>query len=258
LKVTDFFFHPIVRPLEEGLFSVDTAVLQDYLATIKNKFNSLSINTGLLTIFSPNLVSWSECAFHDSIKLSVLLDFRSAGAFQVLEQYKASGIRALVFHPYLQKISQCDWPQIIKLAKYAEKMGFFFIICTAYGSKDIYACKVLPFVRSFAGSVNAPIVLAHCGGARILEAFLIADCYSNIFLETSFSLPYWKGSSVSDDIAFCMKKLGCNRWLYGSDAPFVDMQVAIREHMIFFEKYRFSDIEIEQIMGKNSTNYFEI
>ncbi len=258
MKITDFFFHPIAKVSEADLFQVDTKSLCDYLVDVDLSFDKLSISSGLLTVFSPHLIDWNKCAASDRVKFSVLLDFRNPNIFQKLDQYNQFGHKALVLHPYLQKITQSDWPRILCVAEYANKMGFFFIICTAYGSQDMYRYKVLPFVKEFAEGIDGSIVLAHCGGAKILEALLIADSHHNIFLETSFTLSYWNGSSIADDIAFAMKKLGSNRWLYGSDSPFIDFKKAIDDNINFLESRRFSDADIEQIMGKTACEYFEI
>lgn len=243
---------------ESDLFEVDTDSLKNYLIDADLSFDKLNINSGLLTVFSPNLIDWDKCLFPDRFKVSVLLDFRDINIFQILDRYKLLGIKALVLHPYLQKITQSDWSSITRIAEYAERIGFFFIICSAYGSNDIYRYQVLPFAKEFSETINAPIVLAHCGGAKILEALLIADSQKNIFLETSFSLSYWNGSTIADDIAFSMRKLGSNRWLYGSDAPFIDAKVAIDDHINFLQSRRFSDVDIEQIMGKTACEYFGI
>ena len=66
-------------------------------------------------------------------------------------------------------------------------------------------------------------------------------------METSFSLNYWIGSSVEQDIAFSIKKLGVERWLFGSDAPFIEIERAIKEQLNFFDKWKFSEKEIEKI-----------
>ncbi len=125
----------------------------------------------------------------------------------------------------------------------------FVILCTAYGSRKIYSHQSLPLAAAVAAEVDCPVVLAHCGGAKIVEAMLLADAYANIFLETSFTLPYWMGSSVETDIAFAIRKLGPERWLFGSDAPFVPMGNALAAHRDFFLKHDFSEYQIEQIMG---------
>ena len=43
--------------------------------------------------------------------------------------------------------------------------------------------------------VKAPIIALHAGGGKVVEAMSIGlDC-KNIYFDTSFSIPFWFGSS---------------------------------------------------------------
>jgi predicted TIM-barrel fold metal-dependent hydrolase len=44
-----------------------------------------------------------------------------------------------------------------------------------------------------------------------------------LYFDSSFTLSYWKGSSVEQDFAFAIKKLGGDRVLFGSDYPYSDV-----------------------------------
>jgi predicted TIM-barrel fold metal-dependent hydrolase len=63
------------------------------------------------------------------------------------------------------------------------------------------------------------IILAHSGGSRILDALLVAKANSNVYLDLSYSLLYYQGSSVLGDFLFAVKKIGAQRVIYGSDYP---------------------------------------
>jgi predicted TIM-barrel fold metal-dependent hydrolase len=117
----------------------------------------------------------------------------------------------------------------------------------------MYKYDNLKLVCAVADQVNnTPILVLHSGGNRVLEAMLIAAEKQNVFLETSFSLSYYKGSSVENDIAFAYKKIGVERVLYGSDFPYVSIQESINVHHQFLEKHSFSTNDIEKIMFKNA------
>ena len=49
------------------------------------------------------------------------------------------------------------------------------------------------------------IIFYHAGGCKILDAFIIAEMWTNVYLETSFSLSYWKKSSIENDLNFVIK-----------------------------------------------------
>lgn len=69
--------------------------------------------------------------------------------------------------------------------------------------------------------VDSPVILAHEGEPRILDAVASADVLSNVYLDASFSLMYLEGSSLIKDYAFGYQKLGADRWLWRSDREYV-------------------------------------
>lgn len=184
--------------------------------------------------------------------LSVLISLDSKEWKKRLE--RAHFYSAFVVHPYLQNITDDNINTLVDHLFLCKHLNLPIFICTAIGSEKMYKISPLKIASAIAESYTGPIILCHGGGLKVLEAMLIAQSYSNVYLDTSFSLPFWQGSSVEGDMAFAMKKTGEDRWLYGSDSPFVDEKKAINAHLQFFEKYDFSQKTINQIMGQNCTH----
>ena len=162
-----------------------------------------------------------------------------------------------VMHPYLQDL-QADKLSSLDACINADIIGRRPIfICTAIGSPKMYSIDPLKVASAVANKVSSPVVLAHAGGAKILEAMLIADAHAHVFLETSFSLPYWLGSSVEQDMAFALKKIGAHRFLYGSDAPFCSEQKALDAHDTFFKRHDIDAASIDKIMCTNAQGIFD-
>jgi len=65
------------------------------------------------------------------------------------------------------------------------------------------------------------MVLAHAGGYRLMDAFLVAKSNRGVYLDLSFTPVYFKGSSLAEDCGFLCKRLAPGRVLYGSDFPSV-------------------------------------
>ena len=257
MRIVDSFLHPVTLPSESALFSISAASLDADLPTIATRMATLGVERAMLVLFHPEALDHAQVGASNGFNLSLLADFRREDAFDRLADLARKGVRSITFHPYLQDIVHEDWPQALAVAREAERLGLFIAICTAFGSGKIYSIDVLPFAAAVAGSVTCPVVFAHCGGAKTLDALLIADAHPNVWLETSFSLSYWLGSSVEQDMAFAMRKLGAGRWLFGSDAPFVEMGKALTDHFEFFGQHRFADMEIEAIMGGNALRLLE-
>ena len=105
---------------------------------------------------------------------------------------------------------------------------------------------------------KSPIIILHSGGARIFDAMLIADACPNVFLETSFSLEYYKGCSLEKDMLYAYKKLGANKVIYASDYPAVGtLQESINNQINWLGQCDFSDTELEKVFFHNSMKIFK-
>jgi predicted TIM-barrel fold metal-dependent hydrolase len=65
------------------------------------------------------------------------------------------------------------------------------------------------------------MILAHAGGYKLMEGFIVAKSNPNVYLDVSFTPAYFQGSSVADDCGFLCRRLPAGRVLYGSDFPYV-------------------------------------
>ncbi len=197
--------------------------------------------------------------FFDEIAYTALVDFRRHDIFDYIEKAKHNGVNAIMFNSYLQKISDADFIEIIKICQFAEKLGLIICIDGSYGTSRMYAHDNLKLACFVADAVSkTPIVIVHSGGCRVIEAFLLADAKPNIWLDTSFSLPYYIGSSLEQDFAFVYKKMNAQKVLFGTDYPYQNSRNAIKIHKKFFNKYGFTNSEQEQIFYKNALELFQV
>ena len=156
-----------------------------------------------------------------NFSLVFLIDPLADDASALVEKIDDIGSLGVKFHPYVQRIGTPDHlPEIRSVMETVESRDLLTIIDCSYGGEHMYEVNGVKLGHTLAKTVDSPIVLAHGGGAKIHEAFLTADIFSNIYLDTSFSLPYWSGSSVEDDFAFAMEQMEMERWVWGSDRPF--------------------------------------
>ena len=110
----------------------------------------------------------------------------------------------------------------------------------SYGSLKMYDCDNLKLVAKIASEVvNTPIVILHSGGSRIFDAMLLVESAPNIFLETSFSLPYYIGSNIESDMAFAYKKIGPDKIIYASDYPYIQHDISLCTALEFFDRHNF-------------------
>lgn len=187
--------------------------------------------------------------------ITALIDFRRSDLDAYLELAKAQGVKALMVNSYLQQISDQDFLDVYKVFKFAAANNMIICIDGSYGTSKMYSYDNLKLACFIADLISeVPIIIIHSGGLRIKEAMLLAFDKQNVYLDSSFSLPFYLGSSLEQDYAFAYKKIGTNRVVYGSDIPYLNSKEAVNLHLQFFKKYKFSDEEIEGIMYGNAIN----
>lgn len=197
-------------------------------------------------------IQQAKLVYPDAV-FTALIDFRQSNPFEYIDRAHACGVTGIKFHSYIQKISDTDFSDCLKVAQYAESLGMFICIDASYGTTRMYKYDNLKLVGHLADFVSkVPIIILHSGSIRCFEAMLIAVEKQNVYLETSFSLPFYQGSSIEQDLAFVYRKVGCHRILYASDAPYVGVTESLECIQTFFEKHRFSTSEIENICYNNA------
>jgi predicted TIM-barrel fold metal-dependent hydrolase len=255
-KIIDMHLHLYSSPEVAKEGDWNSIILDKNLKSLTNSLKELSIKKGLVIILDTNFLTNKTAVAYlrnnrnklSNLSFCLMLDFRKAYFSHLLDLAKDLKVKAIKIHPYLQKIAPKDYEKVGKLAKKASALGFILVVDCSYGTKYLYDYNGIRLCAYLSNLISTPIIMAHSGGAQALEAFSLAADTTNLYLETSFSLDFWKGSSAEQDFAFAFKKLGSTRCLYGSDAPFVNIEDSIKTANEFFKKYKFSKKEINNIL----------
>lgn len=182
-----------------------------------------------------------------------LLDFRRDGLDATLDRLAAHGVNGIKFHSYVQRIDQAVFPLVLVAAKKAAMRGFFICIDASYGTTHMYDYDNLRLAALLIREIrNVPIVILHSGGVRLWDAMLLTLDGPNVYLETSFTLPYYIGSSIETDLAFIYRKIGIERVLFASDFPYIKLGEAIDCMDAFLERNKFSVGERDAIYSGNA------
>ncbi len=188
-----------------------------------------------------------------SATFTQLLDFRREGITTAVDRLVSAKVQGVKFHSYVQAIADTDIKLALSAAHVAAERGLFICVDTSYGSTYMYEHVNMKLAAEIAREIkNVPIILLHSGGAKRWEALLLADEVENVFLETSFSLPYYEGATIFDDFAFIYKKIGVERVLYASDHPAVSLTNAKSCMDRFIERYGFTQEESELMFHGNA------
>lgn len=183
-----------------------------------------------------------------SSSFTLLTDFRRGNLEEYVQQAHKRGFSFVKFHCYVQSIDESEFDQVVACARIAESLGMGICIDTSYGTTGLYKYDNMKLSAKVADAVKyVPIVLLHSGGARVMEAYLIADLCPNVYLETSLSIHFYEGSSVYNDLAFAYRKLGFDRILYASDFPYQKVDEALYTFERFCATTGIDDYDKEQM-----------
>jgi predicted TIM-barrel fold metal-dependent hydrolase len=163
------------------------------------------------------------------LRFSFLADFRKPDAEAVIEKAGSSGYRGIKLLNFEQKIVSADYGRVLAVAREAERLGMITTICATCGGLGMYDYDPLRLaVHLLKNGIKSPIVLAHGGGARVREATLLLDAAKNVYLDTSFTSTYWKGSIVIRELRDAIERFP-DRIMFGSDYPAVAYETALAD-----------------------------
>lgn len=257
-----FISHPDVNVVIEQDLNLTAEGIQEGFNFHKNEIaqceggNFLLFNTRLfnedVSPFFKSVNGYIKC-----IKYTALVDFRSDHIYDYINCLHAAGVHAIMFNSYLQQIAESDFRQVLQVCEYAAAKGLKICIDGSYGTSKMYTYDNMQLACFIADYIfKTPIIIVHAGGYRVIEAMLLAADKSNVWLDTSFSLPYYQHSSIEQDFAYVIKKMDYSRMVFGSDHPYIPFQEALSSHLSFFDKYMFTATQIEKLMYTNALELY--
>ena len=153
------------------------------------------------------------------------------------------------FHSAFQKIDNSQLDIIAEIAQIASEKKMFVMVDGSYGASNIYQYDNLKLLTFLCNKINTPVIFAHGGSLKVKEAMLVALENPHLYFDSSFTISYWKGSSIEQDFAFAIKKLGFDRFFFGSDYPLAEPQEEYRLQNDFLNKHGFSEKEKGMFFG---------
>ena len=165
------------------------------------------------------------------LRLSAAVDPRRASAAAEASQ---PGLDGIVLSPVHAGFGEevCGKPAWRKLVARLKKLGRPVFVTTAYGTPELYrydSLRVLARLLEDLGGA-CPVVALHGGGHRFRELALLADAHPRLSIDLSFTVRYYAGSSLENDWAWGLRKLGPARFLFGSDEPFASRDATLADY----------------------------
>jgi|TARA_B110000858_G_scaffold150095_1_gene170765 predicted TIM-barrel fold metal-dependent hydrolase len=263
MKIIDANIHLPETPNDLNEFDYNSFNVLKSIDNLESKLIKNRVVGGCVSILDIDFLKRNESVIVKRLKLLnlksvIMIDPNDSNWKENIDIAKKLGFIGIKFHAYKQRIDYSHDKKITEICKYASNISMLITICCSYGTKDLYKYNGVRIISEILNEVSTPILALHAGGKLVLDLMLIAEQSKNVYIETSFSLSYYLGSSIESDLAFAIKKLGSKQWMYGSDHPYIDMQISIEDTKKFLTKHQFNDIDIDNIMYSNGLNFFNI
>jgi len=255
MKISDAHLHLYPEPILEKEAAISNEPVDDLLGLLSRKLTKNGIGQGVVYLLDPKILSM-EFKLPDNIILASAINRNNY--LSDLEKASLKGIKIIKILPYDEKITKEIYPKIVEIAKTIKEKKMVLSICSTYGSKLLYETNGVELAAKIKSEVDLPIILAHGGGPKIFDSMTMALEYEDVFLDLSFSLKYWQGSSVIRDYAFAIKKLEGNRCFYGSDYPYVNFNESIDCFLEFMNEYKFSKKYRDRILCTNFEEFRKV
>lgn len=265
-RIVDVHTHLYAEPdysVESNLADFDVAeIAADYV----NRLETSPVDHAIAIVMDESLVldedALSELvAARDAsglFSLVFLVDPFAADAEARIERAAEAGAVGIKLHPYQQNMGDADdFPRVAKVLRTAERHDLVTIIDAAYGETQMYNYNGVRLGHSMAKVVDSPILLAHGGAVKVLDAFSTAVTFDNVYLDTSFSIPYWEGSSVVQDYVFAMEKMSMDKWMWGTDIPYMGLEESLEAAQSLLVENELTD-HADALFHENATALFDL
>ncbi len=166
------------------------------------------------------------------------------------------GFIGLKLHPRLQEFSLDD-EKTVNLIQYAGELNIPVLIdAFPDGTALMQGFDPLSFARVAQKCPNTKMIWAHMGGHHVFDFMMLAKRLPNVFLDCSYSLLYFRGSSVTTNMVYAMKSMKFDRIFYGSDYPDRSIAESLKSSLEILKTHDVSEFDIDKIMFKNAKHFF--
>ena len=161
------------------------------------------------------------------------------------------GLQGIKLHQRWQNL-RLDSPQIDSLVGAAAKACLPVTFCGFQRSRtpELLLNDLAPYAYDGLAKRHpqAKIIIAHFGGHRALDAYAVAVSNPNVYLDASYSMQKFKGTSVYADYLYILDHLD-QKVLFGSDYP----EVSLTDYTRLFldEIARIADCDRQAVCADN-------
>lgn len=251
MKVIDMHLH-LNTKLESAAASVKE---------MQEQMRQAGVERGLLLHLNSDRFDFRDAGAalkgQDQIKAFVGIDPYQKNAIDCLiEAVTEYGFVGLKLHPRLDGYNLND-PIVLNMARKCREMQI--PICMdafpdGYSLQRGFAIGQLAEVARALGDV--PLIVGHMGGIYCLEMMLLAKRVPNIFMNIAYTLLYFRGSSVTQDLLYSVRSLKGKRVFYGSDFPDRSIPETLQLSLAEFERFGLEKEFQQSVLFDNADEFW--
>jgi predicted TIM-barrel fold metal-dependent hydrolase len=176
--------------------------------------------------------------------------------FQLQKGIEKLGFVGLKLHPRLQRFALDD-PDAHRLVAAAAELNVPVLI-DAFPDGDwlMNGFDPIAFARLAKANPNARIIIAHFGGHYCLDLMMIAKRLPNVWFDLSYSLLYYAGSPVVDNLLYCCRSMKYRRIFYGSDYPDRPIGFTLDQSLKVFAEHSIEGEDLGALIWQNAAEFF--
>jgi predicted TIM-barrel fold metal-dependent hydrolase len=193
--------------------------------------------------------------FDGFFRVFPLLNPKIRGVLENINRLKNLGASGLKLHPRIHDY-HIDCAECVALVCRAGELGIPVMIDGFPDGKNI-AIGNLPesFARLAENASSSRIAIGHAGGHRLLDALMVAKYFKNLYLDLSYTLLYYRNSSISGDIAYAIKSIHGERIFWGSDYPDRPYGETVSLSLAEFKKMNLTEAHLLPVMENNARQF---
>lgn len=232
---------------------------QQELENLKGILKAQGIKKSILYLIDDNDIADKNymLPFGKRIIPSVMLNPKDRQVSEQLLDIKRAGIKMIKLLPYEQQLYYEDYPLVCDFAQQIQEQKMVLTICGSYGSKDVYKTNGVELAAAVLNSgFTNPLILAHGGMVRQLDAYSLMVEYPNLYMDLSFTIKYWWGSHIIQDIYFTLNKFNFMRAFYGSDYPNMTLKEAREYFDRFCDMFEIAEKDRKKLLEGNFKRFY--
>lgn len=168
------------------------------------------------------------------------------------------GFKGLKLHPRLQEYFPNE-ACVISLCRLAGELNVP-VLLDAFpdGTALMQGFDPLKYAELAKACPNTKFIWAHMGGHKVIDFMMLAKRLPNVYMDCSYSLLYYRGSSVTDDLLYAMKSMRYDRIFYGSDYPDRSLKDSLEQSLVILEQYGVNGEALNKIMYENCESLLNV